>query len=236
MDVLPQVLPLAILDSISVATLAIPVWFLLTPRGLRIRNVVYYLVIVGVLYFFLGVLLIGVLAQVRDSLSAALDTSGGDVAVTVAGIALIIAGVWHGRRRTTGSGEGRLMRWRAAAVGESARPSGVVTVALIAVALEVVTMFPYLSAIETLGREGIPQIEQFAVLAIYCAVMIAPALLATAVRSVSQTVSQRVLSRIDLWLKENAQENTAWLLGIVGIVLQSNTALFQWGLDQVSST
>jgi hypothetical protein len=58
-DVLSQVLPLALLDALSLSTLAIPLWFLLTPRGLKVANVLFYLLIVGVGYLLLGLALMG---------------------------------------------------------------------------------------------------------------------------------------------------------------------------------
>ncbi|MCX4673502.1 GAP family protein [Streptomyces sp. NBC_01381] len=234
MDVLRQILPLALLDTLSVSTLAIPVWFLLTPRGLRIANVFCYLLLVGAGYLLLGVLLMGVLSAVRDPMRSALDSPAGDVVTAVAGAAFLLLAAWHGFLRRPASGEGRLIRWRASAVGESATLRGVAAVSLIAVVLETATMFPYLSAIDTLGREERPLGLRIGLLALYCLVMIAPALLATLLRVIAKHAVQPVLRRLDRWLRDNAQENTAWLFAIAGFMLLSNSDLFQRLLAQLS--
>lgn len=233
MDVLGQVLPLALLDTVSVSTLAIPIWFLLTPRGLRMANVVGYLFLVAFGYLLLGIVLLGAVSVVRKPLRTALDSSFGDKAMAAAGIALILVALWYGLRSRPTTGDGRLNRWRDAAVGEDATARGVFTVAFIAVVLEIATMFPYLSAIEVIGEGGSPRAVQVSVLAMYCLVMIAPALLAALLRQIAERAVRPALRRVDRWLRETAQENTAWLLGIVGFVLLSNTTLYEWGLDRM---
>ncbi|KIZ19543.1 GAP family protein [Streptomyces natalensis] len=234
MDVLGRILPLALLDTMSVSTLAIPIWFLLTPRGLRIVNVFWYLVLVGAGHLLCGVVLMGALSAVRDPLRSALDSPVGDTAMAVAGVALILLAVWYGFLRRPTSGEGRLTRWRASAVGESATMRGVVAVALVAVALEIATMFPYIAAIDILGRGDRAWGLRVGLLALYCLVMIAPALLATFLRLIAEHAVLPVLRGLDRWLRENAQENTAWLFGIAGFMLLSNSELFRGVLAQLS--
>ncbi|MFA7765858.1 GAP family protein [Streptomyces sp. NPDC048723] len=231
MGVLGHVLTLALVDALSVSTLAIPVWFLLTPRALRLANVFGYLLIVASGYFLLGVLLMGVLSAVREPLRAALNSPTGDTVVAACGVLLILVGIWYGLLRPERTGEGFLARWREAAVGPSATPRGVITVALMAVALEVATMFPYLAAIDILGRNGRHWPAQVTVLALYCTVMIAPAVLLTLCRLFSQRAVQPTLRRIDHWLKANARENTAWLFGLVGFLLLSDTTAYERSMD-----
>ncbi|CAM4067130.1 hypothetical protein GCM10009799_46810 [Nocardiopsis rhodophaea] len=230
-DLVARVIPLALLDTVSVSTLAIPIWFLLTPRSLRIGNVLAYLLLVGSAYLVLGILLMGLLNRVRSPLEEALASPAGDTALAVAGAGFLLAGLWHGVRPQESSRRGRLTEWRNAAVGENATTRGLVTVALIAVLIEVATMFPYLAALDILTRSAAPWHTGIAVLALYCLVMIAPALLATLVLLVSRGLMRPVLARVDRWLRANARENTAWLLAIVGILLLSNSTLFTHVLD-----
>jgi len=77
-DVLAEVLPLALLDTLSVSTLAVPLWFLLTPRGLRVRNVLAYLAIVAMGYLLLGCALLAGLSALRDDLRAAVESPVGE--------------------------------------------------------------------------------------------------------------------------------------------------------------
>jgi hypothetical protein len=235
MDVLGQVLPLALLDTLSLSTLAIPLWFLLTPRGLKVANVLFYLLIVGVGYLLLGVALMGGLSTAREPLSAALDSAAGDVVVTVVGIALLLGALWCGLVKRPPSGEaGRFSHWRDAAVGEYATLRGVVVLALVAVALEVPTMFPYLVAIDVLARDGYSWIARCGVLTLYCLVMVAPATLALLLRTSFSRIALPLLHRVDRSLRKNAREDTAWLMALVGVVILSNTSLFGWVTEVVA--
>lgn len=234
MGVLGQILPLALMDTLSVATLAVPVWFLLTPRALRMANVFSYLLIVAVSYLTLGLLMLSALSALREPLSSALESTAGDVVTAGSGVLLVLVGIWWGLLRREKEGEGRFARWRETAVGASATARGVIAVALMAVSLEVATMFPYLAATDILGRSGLPRLTQAALLALYCLVMIAPAMLMALGRLVSRRRAQPVLRRIDQWLRANARENTAWLFALVGFLLLSGTTVWRRATDFVT--
>ncbi|MFJ2786637.1 MULTISPECIES: GAP family protein [unclassified Streptomyces] len=231
MDVLGRIVPLALMDTLSVSTLAIPVWFLLTPRGLRMANVFGYLLSVAAGYLLLGLAMLSALSAVREPLRSALDSPAGDMATAACGVVLILIGAWYGLLRREKEGQGRLTAWREAAVGSSATSRGLIVVALTAIALEVVTMFPYLAAIDALGGSGLPWAVQAAMLALYCLVMIAPAVLMAIGRAVSRRAVQPTLRRIDHWLRVNARENTAWLFALVGFLLLSGTSAYEKAMD-----
>jgi hypothetical protein len=108
-------------------------------------------------------------------------------------------------------------------------------VAALAVLLEVATMFPYLAALGTLSRSELPWPSQAAALAIYCLVMVAPAVLVTVARLVAKGLVHRPLRRIDDWLRDNARENTAWLIALAGFVLLSNTTAYDGIMAFLSS-
>ncbi|MEV6600324.1 GAP family protein [Actinoplanes sp. NPDC051346] len=164
---------------------------------------------------------------IRSTVELAISSPAGDVALAGAGVILILTGAWYGplRRKASARNEGRLTRWRDSAVGPEATAGGVVAVALFAVLLEIATMFPYLSAIEAIG--GKPVAVRAGLLALYCLTMLAPALLATVLRVVSAHLVQPALRRTDRWLRDGAQENTAWVLAIAGFLLITNTSWFQ---------
>lgn len=226
LDALGRVLPLALVDTVSMSTLAVPVWFLLVPGRLRGRNVFGYLVVVGAAYLALGVALAHLLPAVRDALTAFLATTTGDLVLAFLGILLMLGAAAYGLGGRPGrQPEGRLSRWRDRAVGPEATARGVLIVAAVAVLAEVVTMVPYLTAIEILADRPAP--ERALVLAVYCLVMIVPAALLTVLRLVAENTVRPLLRRADGWLRDNARENTAWLLAFGGFTLLYHTEWFR---------
>lgn len=233
MELVSQILPLALLDTLSVSTLAIPVWFLLTPGNLRVGNVLLYLSLVGGSYFLLGVLLTGVLEEAQPLVRSALQSPEGDLGLAVAGCAFLLAALWHGFRKTDASRQGWISKWRDAAVGEHARTGVLLAVAVTAVVLEIAMMFPYAIALGTLADSGTSFLTNAVVLALYCLVMVAPALLATLVVALAGTLARPLLTRVDRWLRDNSQEDTAWLLAIVGFLLFYHSSYFDRLMDLI---
>ncbi|WP_353707318.1 GAP family protein [Cellulosimicrobium sp. ES-005] len=138
------------------------------------------------------------------------------------------------RGTTSAPRPGRLSRWRERALGieadaagagaEQARPSvlPLMGLALGAVALEVGTMLPYLAAIGLLTTSDVGWPATGGILAAYCVVMIAPALLLLLGRLVAARAVDPLLRRLDAWLTRNATDMTGWVLGILGVLLALN--------------
>lgn len=114
--------------------------------------------------------------------------------------------------------EGRLARWRERALGGGS-PAAVVVLALGAGIIELATMLPYLAAVGLLTGSGVGFGASAGLLAAYCVVMIAPALLLLLGRVAARRVVEPRLRRFADWLSRNAAENTAWIIGIVGFLL-----------------
>ncbi|MEU2076825.1 GAP family protein [Streptomyces sp. NPDC013489] len=225
-DALGQVLPLALLDTLGVSTIAVPVWFLLMPSGLRFDRVFGYLALVPLGYLLIGLVLLSTLAAVREDLGSALDSPAGDTATGVAGGALLLFAAWYGLLRRERPGSGRLALRREQTVGRSSTVKGLVGFAALAVVLEATTMFPYVAAVGILADSALPWPSRAAVLAVHCLVMVAPAVLLTLARLASERAVHRPLRRIDDWLRDNARENTAWLIALAGFVLLSNSTAY----------
>ncbi|MCE0537270.1 hypothetical protein LWF15_17350 [Kineosporia rhizophila] len=135
---LGEILPLALLDSVSVSTLLVPVWFLLAPGELRYRNVFGYLLVLATGYLVLGVGLAASFSALRRQVTDLLDSPVGDLLVTVFGIALLLFAAWYGlgRRPDAAGEEGQLSRWRDAVVGPNAAARGVLVIGVVAVLLD----------------------------------------------------------------------------------------------------
>lgn len=174
---LPMLAGLALIDSLSFGTLAIPVWLLMAPGRVRIGRVLLYLGTISGFYFAVGLVLLFGARAVTQHLD--IDWSNPTLMLLgfLLGLGLLILSfiieppkaatpAQHSKQPTVLAGAyARLASWRAAAVGEHSKnvnstpgrgdtaqrvPRGqasLVGIAITAGLLEVATMLPYLAAI-----------------------------------------------------------------------------------------
>ena len=212
---------LALVDSTSFGTLLIPIWLMLAPGRLRPGRILVFLGTVAAFYLVLGLLLVAGVASFADELSDAFDTRPVQIAQVVVGAALLAAGLWVGRRAGSG-GSGRLMRWRERAVGDEGSVRGLMTLALTAALIEAASMVPYLAAIGLIGTSDLRGPAIVATLVGYCLVMVLPAVVLLVGRVFAARHVQPLLQRINDWMARTGQENTAWILGIIGVLIASS--------------
>ncbi|MET0822039.1 MAG: GAP family protein [Aeromicrobium sp.] len=212
---------LALVDSTSFGTLLIPIWLMLAPGRLRPGRILVFLGTVAAFYLVLGLLLVAGVASFADELKDAFDTRPVQVAQVVVGAALLAAGLWVGSRKGSG-GSGRLMRWRERAVGDEGSVRGLMTLALTAALIEAASMVPYLAAIGLIGTSDLPGPGIAATLVGYCLVMVLPAVVLLVGRVFAARHVQPLLQRINDWMARTGQENTAWILGIIGVLVASS--------------
>jgi hypothetical protein len=218
---------LALVDSTSFGTLLVPVWLLLTPGRVRAGRVLVYLGTVAAAYLAVGVLVLLGGTALLDRYGDLLDARPVLVVQLLLGVGLFALsfrfdGRRARRREAAGAGPGRLVRWRHRAMGVDASGGGVgplMGLALGAVAVEVASMLPYLAALGLLASSDLATPASVGVLAAYCLVMVAPALLLLGGRLVAARAVDPFLRRVEAWLTRNAAEMTGWVLGIVGVLL-----------------
>lgn len=210
---------LALADSTSFGTLLIPVWLLLASTRPRPGRVLAYLGTVAGSYLVLGALLSLGARLLLDDLQAWIASPVGGSVLVVVGLVLLVVALLP-LRRAEGSRGGRLLRWRERAAGSEAgslRP--LMGLALAATLLEIATLLPYLVAIGILDRATLPLPLHAAALAGYCLVMVLPALVLLVVRLVAHRAVEPALQRLNAWLTRQAGELTAWVAGLVGVLL-----------------
>lgn len=212
---------LALVDSTSFGTLLIPIWLLLAPGRIRVGRVLVFLGAVAGVYLLLGVALVaGASALLGD-----LDALAEDPVVTrvqlVVGVGLLVGSFFIGGKKKDGEDRprGRLLGWRERAMGTGSGIGGLMTLALAAVALEVVTMLPYLAATGLIASTDLGMPARVVVLAGYCLVMILPALVLMAGRLVARRAVGPVLERLSRWMERHGGETTGWIVGIVGFLV-----------------
>ncbi|WUI04250.1 GAP family protein [Spirillospora sp. NBC_00431] len=217
---------LSLLDSTSFGTLLIPIWLLLTPGRLRPGRIAVYLGTVAVFYFATGVLLT---VGADAALEGARDAFSGVSPVLlrwcqlVAGVLVIALSYWlEARARRQGDSPGKVRRWRARAMAGDSGASGLMSLALVAAALEVATMLPYLGAVGLIANADMSWQLTGATLAGYCVVMTVPALVLTTARLAAHARIDPLLQRMNDWLTRNSAKALGWTVGGIGIGLALN--------------
>lgn len=240
---LPILAVLALVDSTSFGTLAVPAWFLMAPGRLRPGRILIYLATLAAFYAAVG---LAVMAGAGWVVAFHADLLG-SWPVMALGMAIGVALFWWSfrldspaARQRQQSGGGRLARWRQRAVGGGAEAVGqtgttaagrqssglgsLMALALTAGLAEIATMLPYLAAIGLIVAQGPGWPSSGLLLGGYCVVMMVPALVLLAGRVLARQLVERPLARLDEWLSRHGASTAAWVVGIVGVVLVLNTA------------
>lgn len=240
---------LALVDSTSFGTLLIPIWLLMAPGRLKLGRLLVYLATVVAAYFVIGVLIMLGATAFLDAFGEALESRTAYIIQLALGIGLVILSyvmdpgtkrAKHRAAERAAAGEaapssgGRVSRWRARILGADGAPTdaragagagslaALMGLALVGVSVEVATMVPYLAGIGIISSTSPSLAVSLLMLAGYCLVMIAPAVILTLGRLVARNALERPLSALDRWLTKNAQSTTAWIIGIVGVLLAIN--------------
>ena len=111
---------------------------------------------------------------------------------------------------------------RELAHGASARP--LVLLALFAVALEALTMLPYLAAVGLVTAADLRPATTALLLAGYCLVMLLPALVLLLVRRLAARRVEPLLHRIERLAARSGGEGTLWATFLIGALLARDAA------------
>lgn len=112
-----------------------------------------------------------------------------------------------------------MSRWRERALDGSAPLAALLTLALAAAAIETATMVPYLAAIGLLASSELSFGVVGVTLAVYCVVMITPALVLLAARVLLDHRITPALARIEAFMTRHAREASAWVVSLAGLFL-----------------
>ncbi|MGD8193331.1 GAP family protein [Herbiconiux sp. P18] len=251
---LGSLLLLALVDSTSFGTLVIPIWLMLAPGRVRPARVLAFLATVAAFYLGVGLLLLAGASFVQDAVGgdpdALLALPGVRVAELVLGVGMLVGSFWidPGPKRRPARpaahapegldtaadtaavpaapvAPGRLSRWRERAMDSRAGLGGLLLLALAAALIEVGSMVPYLAGIGLISTSSAEWPVTGLLVAGYCLVMIAPAVLVLVVRVLAARVVEPPLRRFSDWMSAHAASTTAWIVGIVGFLLARDAAL-----------
>ena len=217
---------LALIDSTSIGTLLIPIWLLMTPDRVHLSRMLLFLSTVAVTYFAIGMALLLGASAFAEPLNNIQSTSGFLITQLVVGIALIAISHFMDRKQAKPN-NGRISRLRSQALSSGSTLT-LHALALTAVFAEVATMLPYLAAIGIITAMNHRLLFDALLLASYCLIMIAPALLLTFGRIAASSRLEKPLVKLDQWLTEHLQSTTAWIIGAIGVILALR-AIFELG-------
>ncbi|MCJ7859748.1 GAP family protein [Corynebacterium kalidii] len=223
---------LALVDSTSIGTLVVPVLLLVVGGAgvgaVRIAtSTVYYLMVIGLFYWAVGLALAAGALPLLERFGDALASPGAMTVYAVIGVLLV---VWSFRidpkaiRKRGGDPEAGARRWAERVRTASLSYRALTGLALLAGLAEVATMVPYLAAIGVIVDSGAGIGRAAVLLAAYCALMVAPAALLAAARIFAGRHLDGVLTRVHDWSIRSAAGAFSWAVGIVGVVVVLNTA------------
>ncbi|MFB7249595.1 GAP family protein [Microbacterium sp. NPDC056234] len=227
---------LALLDSLSIGTLLIPVFLLLSPGRVRVGRMLLYLATIAGFYLAVGLLFLWGLVNVVDVAADLLSSPAGATVRLLIGAGLLIGSFFiptSSKQKTpvvAGAGNGmsaapdvaapgRITRWRERLLAPGATRWALVSVAIAAGIVEVATMVPYIVAMTMLADSGVGAPTRVLALVGYCLVMIVPALVLLLVRLVAARAITGPLERFAAWMQRTAGETTAWIIGILGFLI-----------------
>lgn len=215
-------LALALVDSLSFGTLLVPVWLLLAPR-LRAGRIALYLAIVAATYFAIGIALVAGGKVLSERLAELFEATPMLIVQLAFGATLLVLSfaldTKAARARASARGGGRIARWRDKTMGDGAGVGALIALAVTAVLIEAASMLPYLAATGIIAAQTTGAPEAGVVLAAYCLVMIAPALLLAGGRMAARQLLEAPLVRIEAWMSANARGATLWIIGIAGFFI-----------------
>lgn len=226
-----SLLALALVDSLSMGTLVIPLVLLLKWRHVRVAPYGAYLATIAASYFLIGTALFFGMRGVMEIFSQVAVTAWFSWTLLVLGAALFIFGVFSPNPVKKTAEEIMDAREQQAdqKIRQSAGLLGIVSLAVGAAVLEAATMLPYLAAIGIIQSLPAPFAVQLGVLGLYCLVMVAPAVL---IGCVARLWGDRVFEKIFTImprLEYEAKVTLLWVAAIVGVLMVRNSAI-QLGL------
>lgn len=210
---------LALIDSLSIGTLLIPVALLVLPNVPR-RGIIAYIAAISVFYFAVGLVLLAAADQLWGGISAASESRAGLWVQFVVGAGMFIAAFVINPGRTNAGDDTTSeaivpSRWEPRLRAVASVP-GMLALAVTAGALELATMAPYLGAIGILTASDVSVGVQMGVLAGYVAVMSLPAVILLVARVALGSRADAPMRRFGVWLGAEAAATFPWILGILG--------------------
>lgn len=208
---------LALMDSLSLGTLVIPLVLVVTRRRVDVSPLMIYFATVVLVYFGIGVALLAGFDLLTGPLTRVLSSEPAQWIKLVAGAALLAYGVLAPTPEVCDEAQLKV---------RSLAPAAMVALGLGAVLTEVATMVPYLAANGIISGMDAGWPLRLIVLAGYCLVMILPAGVLIGVAAIWGDRVWPKLEKLVLRLEREAKVTLLWIAAIVGLWMVGSS----WGV------
>ncbi|MFF2889331.1 GAP family protein [Paenibacillus sp. NPDC057967] len=203
---------LALLDTLSPATLGVTVYLLLTEKERLSSRLMIYLATVAAFYFSVGIALMLGLDALLPAMSSILENRTVSWGLFIIGAILFIASFYYPKSKKT----------------SVHRPKSKSIASMIALGfttslIEVGTAFPYFAAIGLMSTHHLPMFQWLPMLAGYNVVMVLPPLIVFALHVLLGRVMQRPLEKLQTYISKHSGSAISWIMCIVGLILIFNT-------------
>ncbi|MEO4053767.1 GAP family protein [Solibacillus sp. CAU 1738] len=203
---------LALLDTLSPATLGVTVYLLLTERKRLSSSLMIYLLTVAAFYFGVGVSLMFGLDVIMTSFSSIFQNRIVSWVMLIIGGILFIASFYFPTSKTSDFPKPK-----------SKSKASMVALGFTTSLIEAGTAFPYFAAIGLMTTSNLALFQWLPILASYNFIMVLPPLIMFTLHLLLGRVMQRPLEMLRIRLSMNSGSAISWIMCIVGLILIFNS-------------
>ncbi|WP_409347101.1 GAP family protein [Paenibacillus sp. MBLB4367] len=203
---------LALLDTLSPATLGVTVYLLLTEKERLSSRLMIYLVTVAAFYFSVGVAFMLGLDALLATFSSIFQNRIVSWVMLIIGGILFIASFYYPKSKKS----------------DLPRPKSKSKTSMIALGvttslIEVGAAFPYFAAIGLMTTSNLAVFQWFPIIVGYNFIMVLPPLILFTLHLLLGGVMQRPLERLQIKLSKHSGSAVSWVMCIVGLILVFNS-------------
>ncbi|WP_055108648.1 GAP family protein [Paenibacillus ihumii] len=203
---------LALLDTLSPATIGVTVYLLLTEiKSLASRLLIYLLTVAG-FYFSVGVMLMLGMGVLLEAVASLFQSRAVSWVIFIIGAGLFIASFYTPQKSKT----------------ELPRPKSKSRISMVALGfttalIEVGTALPYFAAIGLMTTADLVPVQWLPMLGGYNLIMVLPSLILFMLYGLFGRRVQRLLERLQERIAKQSGSVLSWVLCIVGLILIFNS-------------
>ncbi|MGE6260099.1 GAP family protein [Heyndrickxia sporothermodurans] len=213
MELLLLIGGLALLDTLSPATIGVTVYLLLTEKEKLTKCLLIYLLTVALLYFLVGVSLMLGLGYLVDTISKILQNRIISWVIFIIGGLLFITSFFVQTKK----------KQTKLPVPKSKSILSMLTLGFTTFLIEVGTAFPYFASIGLMINSNLSWFEWISILSAYNFIMILPPLLLFTFYLLFSKWITKPLQKLHMKTSNNKGTALSWIMCIVGFILMFNS-------------